>query len=113
MDQVDSSIRQVKLGVGLEVRQAYLNLQSALEQQDTADKQVFAATEAARIAQIRYEAGEGIFLEKQQADLNKLQADTNLVNARYEAQIARAQLYQALGVIFPSEEGFRSLAGNN
>jgi|GEM_PF-1395091 len=104
-DQLDSSISQVKLGVGLEVRQAYLNLQSALEQQKTADKQVTAATESARIAKIRYDAGEGIYLEKQQADLNKLQADTNLVNARYQAQIARAQLYQALGVINPAEEG--------
>ncbi len=104
-EQLESSISQVKLGIGLQVRQAYLNLQSALEQQKTADKQVTAATESARIAKIRYDAGEGIYLEKQQADLNKLQADTALVNARYQAQIARAQLYQALGVIYPAEEG--------
>lgn len=103
-DEIDSSIKQVKLGVGLEVRQAYLNLQVAINQQEVADKQVAAASEAARIAQIRYDAGEGIFLEKQQADLNKLQADTALVNARYQAQIARAQLYLALGIIFPDEE---------
>ncbi len=104
VDEIDSSIKQVKLGVGLEVRQAYLNLQLAIDQQLVANKQVAAASEAARIAQIRYDAGEGIFLEKQQADLNKLQADTALVNARYQAQIARAQLYLALGIIFPDEE---------
>jgi outer membrane protein len=95
--QLDSTARQIELGIGFDVRQAWLNLQNALEQLRAAQQQLTAASEALRIAQIRYESGEGIVLEVEQARLRRTQALTALEQARQQARTAHAQLDYAIG----------------
>ncbi|MHB9024959.1 MAG: TolC family protein [Armatimonadota bacterium] len=95
--ELDTTARQIELGITLEVRQAILNLRNALDQLVAAQRQLDAANEALRISQIRYEAGEGIILEVQQAQLAQTQAKTSLEQARFQARIAAAQLDFALG----------------
>jgi len=100
--EVDTSARQTELQVTLEVRQAWLSLQNAQQQLKSAEEQRAAAAEALRIAQVRYENGEGIVLEVQQAQLNLTQALTALAQARFQAQSASAQLAFALGAPAPA-----------
>ncbi|HEY3418192.1 MAG TPA: TolC family protein, partial [Armatimonadota bacterium] len=95
--ELDTNARQIELGITLDVRQALLNLRNALDQLTAAQQQLDAANEALRISQIRYEAGEGILLEVQQAQLAQTQARTSLEQARFQARIAAAQLDFALG----------------
>ncbi|MHB0938926.1 MAG: TolC family protein [Armatimonadota bacterium] len=95
--QLDTNARQLELGITLEVRQAYLGLQNALQQLTAAEEGLRAAAEALRIAQIRYENGEGIILEVEQARVRRTQAQTALAQARYQAQVSAAQLAFALG----------------
>jgi len=97
LEQLDTTARQLELGITLEVRQAYLGLQNALEQLIAAEEGLKAAEEALRIAQIRYENGEGIILEVDQARVQRTQAQTALTTARYQAQVSAAQLTFALG----------------
>jgi len=97
LEQLDTTARQLELGITLEVRQAYLGLQNALEQLVAAEEGLRAAEEALRIAQIRYENGEGIILEVEQARVRRTQAQTALTTARYQAQVSAAQLAFALG----------------
>jgi len=95
--QLDTSATQLELGITLEVRQAYLALRNAMEQITSAQEGLNAAEEALRIAQIRYENGEGIILEVDQARVQRTQAQTALAQAQYQAQVSAAQLALALG----------------
>ncbi len=102
LSQVDTQARQTELTVTLEVRQAWLDLQNALQQLTDAEAQRVAAAEALRIAEVRYANGEGIVLEVEQARLKLTQALTSLAQARYQAQVADAQLSYALGCPAPA-----------
>jgi outer membrane protein TolC len=95
--QVDTLARQLEIGVTFDVRQAWLNLLNALKQLSAADQQRVAADEALRISQVRYRSGEGILLEVEQAELRSTQARTSQTQARFQAQVAAAQLDFAIG----------------
>lgn len=97
LEQFDLTAKQVELGITLDVRQASLNLQSALAQLTAAQRQLDAATQALEIAQVRYDYGEGIFLEVEQARLRQTQARTALAQAQFQANVAAAQLDLAVG----------------
>ncbi len=93
------SLQQVKEGVALEVRTAYLNLKDALQRLEVARKGLEQATEALRLARIRYEAGVSPQLEISDAELAYTQAQTNLVNAQFDYLNAYAALQRAIGTI--------------
>jgi outer membrane protein TolC len=96
--QIDTVQRQLELGITLDVRQAWLNLRNALQQLTSAEQQRVAADEAVRISELRYQNGEGILLEVEQARLRATQARTSSAQARFQAQTAAAQLDFAVGV---------------
>lgn len=103
--QLDTAAKQLELGITLEVRQAYLDLQNATEQLTAAEEGLRAAEEALRIAQIRYENGEGIILEVDQARVRRTQAQTALAQAQFQAQVSAARLSFALGEPVAGDEG--------
>ncbi|MHB9132878.1 MAG: TolC family protein [Armatimonadota bacterium] len=96
--ELDTNLQQLRLSIGFDVRQAWLNLQNAVKQLTAAQRQLDAANEALRIAKIRYQAGEGIVLEVEQAQLRHTQALTSQAQARFQAHTAAAQLQFALGI---------------
>ncbi len=79
------------------------------EQLADADVQHKASAEALRISEVRYENGEGIVLEVEQARLRLTQALTAQAQARYQAQLADAQLAYALGCPVPDVPPITSL----
>ncbi len=96
-EMLETQINQFNLGVALEVRSAWLNLKNAQQQKISALKQLTAANESYRIAELRYINGEGISLEVDQARLVRTSAKTSIVQATLQAQIATAQLTLAVG----------------
>ncbi len=92
-------LQQAKEGVALEVRQAYLNLQDAQKRLAVAQKGLEQATEALRLARVRFEAGVSPQLEISDAELAFTQAQTNLVNAQFDYLDAYAALLRAVGAI--------------
>lgn len=105
LQQVTTLAGQLELGVRLDVRSAWLNLQNALKQLPATKTQQEAADSALRIAQLRYTNGEGILLEVDQAQLRSTQARTSLAQARFQALVAAAQLEFALGITPPPPAG--------
>ncbi|MEN3000540.1 MAG: TolC family protein [Armatimonadota bacterium] len=93
------NLQQVKEGIALEVRTAYLNLRDAQKRLEVARKGLEQATEALRLARIRYEAGVSLQLEISDAELAYTQAQTNLINAQFDYLNAYAALQKAIGVI--------------
>lgn len=90
---------QIKEGVALEVRNAYLNLRDAKQKLEVAERGIAQATEGLRLARVRFEAGVSTPLEISDAEVAYTQAQTNRVNARYDYLNAYASLQRAIGKI--------------
>jgi outer membrane protein TolC len=84
--------------IAQEIRQAMANLTNARQRLASATKQVQYTTENLRLAQVRYQAGEGILLQVTDAETLLTQARNQEVSARYDYLSAYAQLQHALGV---------------
>jgi TolC family type I secretion outer membrane protein len=91
------TLEQTSLVVTLEVKQAYLNLQSAQKQIETAQKGLVAAREALRVANLRYQEGVGTPVEISDANTQFVSARTAVVNAIYQYRIAVSDLQRAVG----------------
>lgn len=98
-DEEQNKIRteQTELAISLEVRQAYTNLANAKARWDVSKKQVEFAAESFRLANVRYEAGEGIPLEVTDAQTELTRARVQMVAATYDYLTNYAQLQRAIG----------------
>ena len=86
--QIDSAT----LGVLSDVTQSYLNLKTAEQHVATSETELANAQEGLRLAQGRYKAGLGVFLEVLDAENALVTAATNRVNALNALDQARAAL---------------------
>lgn len=93
-----ANLNAAKLTVISDVSQSYLNLKNAEQRVVTADIGVSNASEGVRIAEGRYRAGLGIFLDIINAQTLLLTAQTNQVSAQIAVEQARASLKHALGL---------------
>ena len=96
--QAQVTEQQTRQTIELQVRTAYLGLESAAEQLRSAEAALEAAREALRIANLRFQAGVGTQLEVVTAEQNLATADVGTVQALYAYNLALAQLDQAMGV---------------
>jgi outer membrane protein len=95
-------IHQIE-GIQLEVHQAALQIEEADQRLEKAQVAQVKASEALRIAQIRYEVGAGTSLEVVSAQTALGNADFDLAEARYRQLITRAALNLALGSALQKE----------
>ncbi len=89
--------RALRLAVMREVRDAYLNYESASERISVAQKALESAKEGARIEGVRYRAGVGTSTDLIDAQTALLRAETEYYQALYDKAIARAALRRAVG----------------
>jgi len=75
-----------------QTEQAVGNLRLAEQRITIAERAVAAAREDLRVQQARYRAGASTFLDQITSQANEAATETALVDARYDYQIARAQL---------------------
>lgn len=88
---------QYQNGIKAEVQQALIAVRDAHERAQTAWGAVEQAREAYRIAQVRFREGVDTQLSVNDAQTSLIQAETNIVNARYDYLTALARLDRALG----------------
>ena len=96
-EQAAIRLEQTKLGVSLEVRSALTRLLSAREAYDVAVSGLAVATEALRLAQLRFDEGAGILLDVTTAQAESTRAHGAVVTARYQYLSAVAALQKAVG----------------
>ncbi len=89
---------QLRQGIALEVRQAYLSLQEAQARLLATAKSVEESREVLRLAQARYDTGVGTSVEVTDAVAAMTGARTNHVNAISDYRVALARLEAAVGV---------------
>ncbi|HEY3740308.1 MAG TPA: TolC family protein [Bryobacteraceae bacterium] len=83
--------------VEYEIRQAFIDLDSAADQVSLAGKNVELATDELRQSQDRFGAGVADTVEVVQAQQNVVQANNDLISATYEHNLAKVALARALG----------------
>jgi outer membrane protein TolC len=104
MKQTRSELRQaeiaednVRRGVEVEVRQAFLSVREAAERVDSQKGNLAQAEESLRIAEVSYANGAATNLEVMDAQLALNQAKTNYLQALFDYRIAQAALLKAVG----------------
>jgi outer membrane protein TolC len=85
--------------IGLEVREAFLALQTARERIGVAKEAVTQAEESLRIVQDRYEAGLTTIVELLDNETALTAARTNLTRTLYDATVGQARLDLSLGTL--------------
>jgi outer membrane protein TolC len=81
----------------LEVNQAYADLESATTRVEVMKLTLQKARENLEIAQGRYEAGLGPYIEVTDAQLSAVNAETDHIQALYDYYLASARLLKAMG----------------
>lgn len=91
------ALNQLTQSIGLEVREAAVNVRNAQAQIGAAQTGLAQAQEAVRLARERYGAGVGTFLDVLNALAELAVTRTNLANAQYFYQTSLALLVRAMG----------------
>lgn len=94
MEAQRDAIRQSIL---LEVNQSYADMESAKIRIEVMESSLQKARENLEIAQGRYEAGFGPYIEVTDAQLSAVNAETDYIQAKYDYYLAAARLLKAMG----------------
>ena len=97
VDTAKSTEDQIRRAVALQVQDAALDVDTAQRQLDASEAGLQAAIVARKLAQTRYEAQVGIYLEVTDAEAALTAAQTAQVQAAYDLLTARARLRRAVG----------------
>jgi len=97
LEATKATEEQVRNGVILEVRRAYLDLKSAVETIGSAKKAVDFAEESHKVSGLRFNSGVGTNLEEIDAQVALTQARTNYLKALFDLEIAKAELNKVIG----------------
>ena len=85
----------------LEVNQYYADMESAKVRIEVMESSLQKARENLEIAQGRYEAGFGPYIEVTDAQLSAVNAETDYIQAKYDYYLAAARLLKAMGRVEP------------
>lgn len=88
----------IRQSILLEVNQAFADLESAAARVDVMEKTLQKARENLDIAQGRYKAGVGPYIEVTDAQLSSVNSETDRIQALYDYHLAIARLLKAMGV---------------
>jgi outer membrane protein TolC len=108
-EQAKIRLEQVQLVASLEVRQALVKAENAHQNLEVAMKTVEQQREALRVAQLRFDVGDGILLDVTDAQTALTQAQEAVITARFDYYSAYAALQRAVG----SDDLPKALAGDS
>jgi outer membrane protein len=100
IEKAEATMRQCRDAqsmIGLEVRQKWLDLQTAIHRIEVTRQSTTQAEENLRVARDRYQHQVGTNTEVLDAESLRLQAFTNFYNSTYEALLADLRLRRAIG----------------
>ncbi len=95
------NVRDLRDRVARDVRQAWLNVNSAFERESVAAKLLEQATLSLNLAQARYNLGLGSIVELSQAQLQETEAEIGTVTAKYQYEFSLSALSYQLGTNIP------------
>ena len=96
--KVKASDNQLRTGIELEVRQAYLSMKEAESRMATSQAAVGKGEEDLKASQAKYYAGVGTNIDVIDAQMALTQANTNATQAIYDYNVNKAKLEKAVGL---------------
>lgn len=112
LHRVKSAIDQMKLGIEVEVRQAYFSARSAWKQISVARSAIAQAREALRIVRNRYENGLFTVVQLLGAETSLQQSKADYFRAIHDYRVALSRLALAAGTITDTVESTMNAAAN-
>ncbi len=113
VDQAQAQYNQARLAkddivdqVALDIKQACLNLRESKQIIDTQKDSIGEATEALRLANVRFDNGVGINLDVLDAQTSLAQVEQNLAQGIYDYLMAKSQLNRIMGRLYSGEENY-------
>lgn len=100
MNQIDQNISQLRNNVNREILESEINVNNSIRTVETESENVTLAEEVYNVSKIKYQEGLGSNLEVVQANTEFKEAQTNYLNALYEAATAQIELKKALGILY-------------
>lgn len=100
MEQVELSMSQFQNNVSREITEARINVQNARRNVEVQNENVSLAQDVYDITKIKYQEGVGSNLEVVEANTSLKEAQTNYLNALYEAITSQIELKKALGTLY-------------
>ena len=91
----------IRQSILLELNQAFADMEGAVARVEVMESTVKKARENLELAQGRYEAGFGPYIEVTDAQLSAVQAETDYIQAQYDYQLSVARLLKAVGTAAP------------
>ena len=98
VEKVQAGDEQLRSGIELEVRQAYLSMKEAEARIETSKVGVSKGTEDLKASQAKYYAGVGTNMDVIDAQMALTQANTNATQAAYDYNVNKAKLEKAVGL---------------
>lgn len=96
-EKANQSGEQLKQNIDLQIRQASISLNNALESLENQRRNMELAKEVSRVAEIKYQEGVGSNIEVINAEAAYKEAQTNYYSALYDALVAKVDLEKATG----------------
>lgn len=113
VDQAKAQYNQARLAkddvtdqVAVDIKQACLNLKESKTVIDSQKDSVIEATEALRLANVRFDNGVGINLDVLDAQTSLAQVEQNLAQGIYDYLMAKAQVNRVMGRLYSGEENY-------
>lgn len=104
-NSINYAIKDLQLRVWLEVKSAYLELQTSIERIHQAERTLAASSGQLELAEKRYNAGLGNIIELTDAERFYIQDDAAYVDALYAYSVTKASLDRATGASLLREPG--------
>lgn len=98
--QIENQMNYVQKSIDLEIEQSQITLNSQLETLDVQEQNVELAQDVYDISKTKYQEGVGSNLEVINADTALKEAQTNYLNALYQAINSQIELKKALGTLY-------------
>ncbi|MGE5175450.1 MAG: TolC family protein, partial [Hyphomicrobiales bacterium] len=95
--EAEAQRRQQELDVTVEVQQAWLSLNEAVQRIAVSKDGLASAEEDYKFSKGRYDLGAGTYLDLLNAEVNLEQARRSYVEALADARVAQADLERAIG----------------
>lgn len=100
VEQIENQMSYVEKSIDLEIEQSKISLNSQLETLEVQKQNVELAQEVYDISKVKYQEGVGSNLEVIDADASLKEAQTNYLNALYQAITSQIELKKALGTLY-------------
>lgn len=102
LQKIENNFRTLESSIDLEIKQATITYQNAVETLEVQRRNMDLATNVANVTKIKYEQGVGSNIEVVDAESSLRESQINFYNALYDAFVAKTDLDKAFGKLIPT-----------